>query len=161
VNFGLLYGQGAKGLARYARSNYGVALTEAEAARHRDTFFRTYPGLRAWHRSMPEQPIETRTLAGRRREGLSRFPEKLNTPVQGPGADGLKQTLGLLWERRAACPDAFPVLLVHDEIVVECDEDKQEEAAVWLRDAMRDGMAPLIDPVPVEVEVSAGRTWGG
>ena len=37
----------------------------------------------------------------------------------------------------------------------------QEETAVWLRDAMRDGMAPLIEPVPVEVEVTAGRTWGG
>ena len=161
VNFGLLYGQGAKGLARYARSNYGVALTETEAAKHRETFFRTYPGLRAWHRSMTDGPIETRTLAGRRRTGVVSFPEKLNTPVQGTGADGLKRALGLLWERRSACPDAFPVLLVHDEIVVECDEARQEEAAVWLRDAMQDGMAPLVTPVPVEVEVSAGRTWGG
>jgi DNA polymerase I-like protein with 3'-5' exonuclease and polymerase domains len=58
-------------------------------------------------------------------------------------------------------PDAFPVLLVHDEIVVECDEATQEEAAVWVRNAMRDGMAPLVDPVPVEVEVTAGRTWCG
>lgn len=159
--FGLLYGMGAKGLAAYAASNYGVAMTEAEAKRHRDAFFRTYPGLRAWHRSVTDGTVDTRTLGGRRRLGVTRFTEKLNTPTQGTGADGLKRALALLWERRATCLGAFPVLLVHDEIVVECDATQQEEAAVWVRDAMRDGMAPLIEPVPVEVEVSAGATWGG
>jgi DNA polymerase-1 len=85
----------------------------------------------------------------------------LNTPTQGTGADGLKRALALLWERRGQCPDAFPVLLVHDEIVVECARGREDDAAVWVRDAMRDGMAPLIAPVPVEVEVSAGPTWVG
>jgi DNA polymerase-1 len=161
LNFGLLYGMGAKSLDAYAASNFGVTLTVADAARHRDAFFRTYPGLRAWHRSVPNGALKTRTLAGRRRVGVSAFTEKLNTPTQGTRADGLKRALALLWERRAACPDAFPVLLVHDEIVIECDETKQNEVAVWVRDAMRDGMTLLLDPVPVEVEVSAGRTWGG
>jgi DNA polymerase I-like protein with 3'-5' exonuclease and polymerase domains len=160
-NFGLLYGMGSKSLAAYAASNFGVALSEAEAAKHRDAFFRTYPGLRAWHRAVPSGTIQTRTLAGRRRIGVSAFTEKLNTPTQGSGADGLKRALALLWERRGTCPGAFPVLLVHDEIVVECDDAQKEAVAVWVRDAMRDGMAPLLDPVPVEVEVSAGRTWGG
>ncbi|HYH69232.1 MAG TPA: DNA polymerase, partial [Urbifossiella sp.] len=103
----------------------------------------------------------TRTLAGRRRLGVTRYTEKLNTPIQGSSADGLKRALALLWERRGQCPGAFPVLVVHDEIVVECDADREEEAAVWLRVAMVDGMAPLVSPVPVEVEVSAGPTWGG
>lgn len=161
VNFGLLYGQGADGLRRYARAGYGVELTEAEAVRHRETFFRTYPGLRAWHRSVGDGAVDTRTLAGRRRVGVTRYTEKLNTPIQGSGADGLKRALALLWERRHRCPDAFPVLVVHDEVVVECDASRVEEAAVWVRDAMRDGMAPLVAPVPVEVEVTAGPTWGG
>src|SRR6185436_6147719 len=105
------------------------ALSETEARSHRDAFFRTYPGLRAWHRGVREGTVDTRTLGGRRRVGVTRFTEKLNTPTQGTGADGLKRALALLWERRAACPDAFPVLLVHDEIVVECDEARQDEAA--------------------------------
>jgi DNA polymerase-1 len=92
---------------------------------------------------------------------VARFTEILNTPVQGTGADGLKCALGLLWDRRAECPGAFPVLLVHDEIVVECDEDQAETVSAWLKKAMADGMGPLIDPVPVEVEVGVGRTWGG
>ena len=56
----------------------------------------------------------------------------------GPGA-----TAG---RTRAAQPDAFVVLAVHDEIVVECDED---------------AMTPLLESVPVEVEVKVGKTWGG
>jgi len=89
------------------------------------------------------------------------YTHRLNTPVQGTEADGLKLALALLWERRARVPGAFPVLVVHDEIVVECAQDQADTAATWLKQAMLDGMAPLIDPVPVEVEVKIGRTWGG
>jgi DNA polymerase I-like protein with 3'-5' exonuclease and polymerase domains len=45
--------------------------------------------------------------------------------------------------------------------VIEEDEDKAEQAAEWLKAAMVDAMAPLIDPIPVDVEVKIGRTWGG
>jgi DNA polymerase-1 len=157
VNFGLLYGQSAKGLRAYALSNYGVSLSADEAARHRETFFRTYPGLRRWHRSVGDAPTDTRTLGGRRRVGVARFSEKLNTPVQGTGADGLKAAIALLWERRAECPGAVAVLFVHDEIVLEVPEADADRR----RRCMADAVAPLIDTVPVEVEVSAGRTWGG
>jgi DNA polymerase-1 len=161
LNFGLLYGMGAEGLRAYARSTYGVELTEDEARCYREAFFTAYPGLRRWHRSVPRAPADTRTLTGRRRQGVRRFTEKLNTPVQGTGADGLKAALALLWERRGDCPGAFPVLAVHDEIVVEADAGQADAAAAWLRQAMVGGMAPLIAPVPVEVEVKTSRTWGG
>jgi DNA polymerase I-like protein with 3'-5' exonuclease and polymerase domains len=161
VNFGLLYGMGAKGFRLYAKSNYELDLTEEQATQYRDAFFQAYPGLRRWHRSIGNQPIATRTLAGRRRQNVKRYTEKLNTPIQGTGADGLKLALALLWERRAQCPGAFPVLVVHDEIVLECDADQAEAVARWLRQAMLDGMAPLIFPVPVEVETKIGKTWAG
>jgi DNA polymerase-1 len=66
-----------------------------------------------------------------------------------------------LWQRRAECPGAVPVLVVHDEIVVECDAGQARAAADWLRRALLDGMAPLVAPVPVEVEVKSAPTWGG
>ena len=53
------------------------------------------------------------------------------------------------------------MLLLHDEVVIDCDESGTDRAAEWVKRAMTDGMAPLTDPVPVEVEVSVGRTWGG
>jgi DNA polymerase-1 len=66
----------------------------------------------------------------------------------------------LLWERRGECPAAVPVVAVHDEIVVECDADRAAAAADWLKRAMLDCMAPLVAPVPVEVEVTVAPTWG-
>jgi DNA polymerase-1 len=161
INFGLLYGMGARGFREYAKGQYGLDLTEEEAGRYRDAFFVAYPGLRRWHRSIPNHPISTRTLAGRRRLNTQVFTQKLNTPVQGTGADGLKLALALLWRRRDEVPGALPVLVVHDEIVVECDERQSEATSRWLKGAMVDGMAPLIDPVPVEVDVTVARTWAG
>jgi DNA polymerase I-like protein with 3'-5' exonuclease and polymerase domains len=164
VNFGLLFGLGAKGLRSYARSTYGLDLTEDEAAQYRDAFFRAYPGLQRWHkRAGASSAKECRTLAGRRRLLDERTPytHRLNSPVQGTEADGAKLAMALLWERRDQCPGAFPVLFGHDEIVVEADAGQADTAAAWLKQAMLDGMAPLLDPVPVEVEVQTARTWGG
>jgi DNA polymerase-1 len=164
LNFGLLYGMGRERFRENARTEYGLDLSDEKAERYRDAFFRAYPGLRAWHRSVgrtADAAIDTRTLAGRRRLAVARYTEKLNTPVQGTGADGLKLALALLWERRDQAPGAFPVLAVHDEIVVEADEGRADAAAAWLKAAMVDAMAPLIAPVPVEVEVRVARTWAG
>ena len=164
LNFGLLYGMGAKGFRNYAKSQYGLDLTEDEAKRYKDAFFKTYPGLAAWHRKVRmRKTMETRTLTGRRLILGEQAPDtiRLNAPVQGTGADGLKLGLALLWERRQEMPGAFPVLAVHDEIVIECDVAQSESAAAWLKQAMLDGMSALVDPVPVEVEVKISPTWGG
>ena len=161
INFGLVYGMGVERFRAYALAQYGLQLTQKEARRYRDAFFAAHPGLRRWHRSIGNPPVDTRTLAGRRRQHVRRYTEKLNTPVQGTGADGLKLALALLWERRDQCPGAFPVLAVHDEIVIEADEDQVEAVTAWLKAAMVDALAPLLAPVPVEVEVKVGRTWGG
>jgi len=114
LNFGLLYGMGAKTFRRYAAQNYGVQLTPVEAQQLRKRWFNTFPGICRWHDRQPDGPIETRTLAGRRRQNVERFTEKLNTPVQGTGADGLKNALALLWETRHRCPSAR-LVLVGDE----------------------------------------------
>jgi DNA polymerase-1 len=164
VNFGLLFGLGARGLRAYAKGNYGLDLTEAEAAKYRKAFFSAYPGLERWHRTAGNsRASECRTLGGRRRllDDKTPFTHRLNTPVQGTEADGAKLAMALLWARRGQAPEAFPVMFCHDEIVVECDADQAEAVGAWLSTAMRDAMAPLIDPVPVEVEVKSGRTWAG
>ncbi len=180
VNFGLLYGMGAVSLQAYADANYGVKLSEAEAKKHRDTFFATYPGLKLWHdrtrellKRQEKQKLShrTRTQAGRvtllpaAKEGRNgpypNLNEASNFPVQGTAADGLKAAMALLWERRAEMPDAVPVLFVHDEVVLEVPEADGERAAAWLKGIMVEGIAPLIAPVPVEVEVTVGKSWGG
>lgn len=161
VNFGLLYGMGVQGLRAYAAAQYGVHWTLEEAATVRARYFATYEGLHAWHRRQPQEAVDTRTVAGRRRQGITSFTQKLNSPVQGSGVDGLKAALGLLWETRRRAPSAAPILVVHDEIVVECDQDAAEETRAWLVDAMRAGMETVLHRVPAEVEATICADWSG
>src|SRR5215217_4388526 len=131
LNFGLVYGMGPAGLRHYAHGSYSIEMTAGEAERYWRGFFETYPGLKAWHdreyRELKKGSTETRTLTGRRRTGVTKLTERLNSPVQGTGADGLKLALAYLWERRDECAGVVPILAVHDEIVVECDEDQAKK----------------------------------
>ena len=167
VNFGLIFGQGTAGFKDYAGDNYGVEMTLEEATRYRTRFFETYRGIARWHAAeaarLDRGQFDTRTLAGRRRQDVRSYTEHLNAPVQGTAADGMKTALALLWERRDGSPGAVPILAVHDEIVVECEEDA-EKAEAWLKRAMVDGMDAVVNVtephVPIEVETSVSRTWG-
>jgi DNA polymerase-1 len=164
VNFGLIYGLGAKALRRKAKAEYGLKLSVREAGRYRRGFFAAYPAIGAWHNTIRRQKAEeTRTLAGRRVlvDSAGFYGAKANYIVQGTGADAVKAALALLWERRSEVPGAFPVLIVHDEIVIEADAGQADVAAAWLQKAMVDAIAPLIDPVPVVVETKIGQSWGG
>jgi DNA polymerase-1 len=161
LNFGLIYGMGADTLREHAASGYGVHLTPDQAVRFRERFFATYPGIRRWQLNQVDGAVDTRTLAGRRRIGVGRFTEKLNSPVQGTGADGLKAALALVWETRDTCPSALPVLCVHDEIVIECDQAEAEEAKEWLVDCMVRGMQTVVTEVPVIAEAKIMGDWSG
>ena len=164
VNFGAIYGMSPKGLRRKARTEYGRDVSLDEARRFLGAFFARFPDVARWHaRLKRSQATHVATLAGRRIavERDQFYGAKANFIVQGTGGDGLKRALVLLHERRAECPNARPVLAVHDEVVVEVPEAEAESARDWLCRCMVDGMRTLIDPVPVEVEASIGRTWGG
>jgi DNA polymerase-1 len=168
VNFGLLYGQSARGLVRYAKASYGVELSEKRAHEIRDRFFRAYAGLQRWHKRSMEmanspETFEARTLAGRRRilpEGNTwpRFTDLVNTPVQGTSADAIKHALILLHGRLPK--GAVIVATIHDEIVVECQDEDAEEVLAMTKTAMLDGMKQLARDCPIEVDGGISRTWG-
>jgi DNA polymerase-1 len=172
LNFGLLYGMGPDRLISHATAGFGVTLTREEAERYRDRFFATYSGLRRWHRAQPDGDMITRTLAGRPRvvrEGTKRdgtpiniFSQKVNSPVQGSGADGLKLALGRLWRHRDEVPTARLVATVHDDVVAECPAADASVVAAWLVRHMREAMEEIVDHrVPIEVEATIGRDWAG
>jgi DNA polymerase-1 len=153
---------GAKGLRSYALRSYGVEMSLEEATLYRRRFFETYPGLKRWHdderRAWQRGETETRTLTGRRRMDVEKLTDRLNAPVQGTGADGLKVALTLLWERRSQCPEAVPSLVCHDEVVVECDGERAADTKAWLKKAMIEVMDAVLsgtDEVYVPVEVEA------
>lgn len=169
VNFGLLYGQGAKGLVRYAAASYGLSLTEQEAERLRSRFFKTYHGLSEWHarawRSVRAGFGSVTTKLGRRRlipkdsSDWMRFTSLVNTEVQGGAADGMKLAMvalaGQLPER------ARLVSTVHDELILEAPEGDAAQVANLTKVVMIESMAGLYPEVPIEVEVAVCESWAG
>ena len=166
VNFGLIYGMGAKGLKDYAKSSYGVELSIDEATRFRERYFEAYAGLAKWHRELDAKlrggAVYARTLSGRRRF-LQNKDRKLttaaNTPVQGLGADLLKVALRLVYDRLQGL-DAYLVNTVHDEIVVEAREDIADQVKTVVTGAMVEAGERYLTAVPVLVEAGICSDWG-
>jgi DNA polymerase-1 len=167
VNFGLLFGMGAARLQETAWQDYGVRLSEGEAYQHRARWLELYPGIRRWHNRVGDtvknrHAIDTHTLYGRRRIGIDRYTEALNSPVQGSGADGLKLALVRLFQHRDAVQDARLVNVVHDELIVECPMEQADVTAAWLKTHMESAMQQVVhNKVPTPVEVHVGQSWAG
>jgi DNA polymerase-1 len=127
IAFGFLYGMGAATFREYALSSYGTLFSQEEAQAFRSRFLETYPGIAAWQMSQGNSSGDVWTRGGRRRlfAGNGReYCRRLNTPVQGLGADGLKRALALLFQTRHEVPSAAPVLVIHDEIVLEAPREQ-------------------------------------
>jgi len=165
VNFGVLYGMGARRLA----DQMGIGLAEAEDfIRH---YFAVYARVREFLDRTVEEARErgwVQTLKGRRRYlpdlaspngGRRSLAERaaINTPIQGSAADLMKLAMirvdDALKRRR---PSARLLLQVHDELLLECPAADAEAVAALTRAEMQ-GCLPL--RVPLEVSVGVGPTW--
>ena len=161
VNFGLVFGMGASGLQAYARETYGVEMSSEEAELFKQRFFSAYRGVDAWHKDIQRnKPSVSRTLAGRkhiysRDSGMS---GRYNTPVQGSAADILKNALGMLYTVLKDT-NTFIVAVIHDEIVLECDDTKAEETAMLLRKTMEEAGSRYMKDVPVVAEACVADSW--
>jgi DNA polymerase-1 len=83
--------------------------------------------------------------------------------VQGTAADILKVALAKLWESREEHPSAFPILTVHDEVVIECDERGAGGVATWLGNTLRRAVETVLGYPELAgedaVEISIIDTW--
>lgn len=170
VNFGLLFGQGSAGLCDYARSNYGVELTLAEAEQYRSTFLQTYKQLARWQKATADEAqrrLRSVTVGGRirdyRAEGDMRpYTKSLNTPVQGAAGELLMVAMTLL-EAELRDLDAALVNVIHDELVVECTEDSTADVTALLEHCMTAAWLRLFPNYPTLtrgiVEAHAGANW--
>jgi DNA polymerase-1 len=165
INFGLIYGMSAFGLAR----QLGIERRDAQA--YVDLYFERYPGVAAFMDRIRAQAREqgyVETLFGRRlylpdidaRNHQRRTAAErtaINAPMQGSAADIIKRAMLKVddWiETRR--PPARLLMQVHDELVLEVAEDFVEQAIAKLRDCM-EGAAAL--DVPLLVEVGTGDDW--
>ncbi len=164
INFGVLYGMSAKGLADAAD------MTVAEAKNFIDRYFE----LRAPIRKYLDNTLEfgrkngyVETLFGRRRpcpdlnapnflvrSGAERA--AANMPVQGTEADLMKKAM--LAVDQALPRDAKLILQVHDSLIIECDESQKDSISQLLREKM-EKVAPEL-PIKLAVDVTIANNWG-
>ncbi|WP_285639308.1 DNA polymerase I [Pseudomonas sp. NBRC 100443] len=165
INFGLIYGMSAFGLAK----QIGVERKEAQA--YIDRYFARYPGVLAYMERTRAQAAEqgyVETLYGRRlylpeigskNAAMRKAAERtaINAPMQGTAADIMKLAMVAVddW-LQASGIDARVILQVHDELVLEVREDLVEEVSAKLRDLM--GKAAEL-AVPLIVETGSGSNW--
>ncbi|MFN3870210.1 MAG: bifunctional 3'-5' exonuclease/DNA polymerase [Aquificaceae bacterium] len=163
VNFGLIYGISAKGLVEYAKT-YGINLSLEAAQKIRESFFEYYTSFKEWHEKVKKELKdfkETRgyTLLGRQYTAHT-FPDGVNYPIQGTGADLLKLSVLMFdAELKKHGIRAHVINLVHDEIVVECDQRDAEKVKEILQKAMLNAGKIVLKRVPVEVEVVINKRW--
>jgi DNA polymerase-1 len=166
INFGIIYGISAFGLAR----QLGVPAGEAKS--YIDAYFARYPGIRAYmERTKEEARINGFVLTpfGRRcwipgiadknpaRRGYAER-QAINAPLQGGAADIIKRAMVLLPGALGDAGLAARMLLqVHDELLFEVPEAEAEATAQVAKRVM-EGVAQLA--VPLVVETGTGRNWG-
>ncbi len=165
INFGLIYGMSAFGLAK--QLNIG----RYEAQDYIDVYFARYPGVKVYMDKTREQAHEqgyVETVFGRRlylpeinsRNGQRRqYAERtaINAPMQGTAADIIKRAMIAVDHALAASKvEAKVVMQVHDELVVEVLEKDVEAVADLLRIEMEQA-ARL--KVPLVVDIGIGDNW--
>jgi DNA polymerase I-like protein with 3'-5' exonuclease and polymerase domains len=168
VNFGFLFGMGARRFQEYAANSYGLVLDLPTAERAREAFFATFPGIAAWHRKVgaltakgAREDITVRTVLGRRKRfpaGRFSFNAALNIPVQGTAAEGFKKAMIALHPALAGL-GGRGVLCVHDEYIAEVPEARADEARELVRRTMQEAMAEVVPSVPIVVDAHTARSW--
>jgi DNA polymerase-1 len=165
INFGLIYGMSAFGLAKQ------LGIGRGEAQEYVNKYFERYPGVREYMDNTREHAkdlgyVETlygrrlylpdiRASNGQRRQHAERT--AINAPMQGTAADIIKRAMIKVYEWLPASGyDAKLLMQVHDELILEVREDQAETFAVELKTQMQ--CAAALD-VPLIVDVGIGDNW--
>ncbi len=170
INFGIIYGISAFGLAR----QLDVSRTKAQG--YIEAYFAQYPGIRHYMEETKEFCRDNgyvQTIFGRKvhlpgisdKNGARRsFSERaaINAPIQGSAADIIKRAMiRLPGELNSAGLAAKMLLQVHDELIFEVPASEAEETSAVIRQVMENAAAPAIEmSVPLIVDAGIGENWG-
>jgi DNA polymerase-1 len=165
INFGLIYGMSAFGLARQ------LGIERSAAQEYVDLYFARYPGVKDFMERTRDQAREqgyVETLFGRRlylpdikarNQQVRAAAERtaINAPMQGTAADIIKRAMltvdGWITDQQ---PAARMLMQVHDELVFEVDANGVDAAGAEIRRLM-EGAADL--EVPLVVDIGVGDNW--
>jgi DNA polymerase-1 len=166
INFGLVYGMSAVRLQLETQLKYGIVLSHAQALEFHRRFFELFQGVAKWHTHIKRslyrnQHRQAKTLLGRVRtwKETPGFNEFINFPVQGTSADITKRALVALVPMLG--DTVRLVLIVHDEIVLEVPQAEAGAIARELQACMVETATPILNPIPVCVDVQIAQSWGG
>jgi DNA polymerase-1 len=169
INFGIIYGISAFGLAQ----NLGIA--QGEAREYIDAYFKRYPGIRDYmdetKKAARERGFVT-TLFGRKihvpgikdkNPAMRSFSERaaINAPIQGTAADIIKRAMirvpPALEDAKLA---ARMLLQVHDELIFEVPEKEVEKTSALVREVMETACLPRVElSVPLVADAGTGANW--
>ncbi|MGE0045296.1 MAG: DNA polymerase I [Hyphomonadaceae bacterium] len=169
INFGIIYGISAFGLAR----NLGIE--QSEAAAYIKKYFERFPGIRDYMEAMKAFGRANGyivTLFGRRvhvpgirskNQAERAFGERqsINAPLQGAAADIIRRAMiRLPGEMAKADLKARMLLQVHDELVFEAPEEEAEALCALAQKVMSSAPLPAVSlSVPLDVEAKAAKNW--
>jgi DNA polymerase-1 len=165
INFGLMYGMSAFGLARQ------LGIARGDAQKYMDLYFERYPGVKRYMEETRRQAREAgfvETVFGRRlylpeiqsrNQALRQYAERsaINAPMQGTAADIIKRAMIDVdaWLQSSRVP-ARLIMQVHDELVLEV----ANEAVSGLVGELRSHMSRAATlAVPLKVDVGIGLNW--
>ena len=165
INFGLIYGMSAFGLAQQLK------IERAAAQQYIDLYFARYPGVKAFMERTRAEAHErgyVETVFGRRlylpeinvsNQARRQYAERtaINAPMQGTAADLIKLAMLAVdrWIRESGLPVKM-IMQVHDELVFEVRQDVLEKARIAIHEHMT-GVANLA--VPLLADVGVGNNW--
>jgi DNA polymerase I len=167
VNFGIIYGQSAFGLA----DNLGISRTEAKEII--DNYKKQFSGIQKYMDDTINFARENgfvQTIVGRKRWlrdinsanfTVRGFAERnaINSPIQGTAADMIKLAMVKIYhEFRKHKFQSKMILQVHDELVFDAVQEEVETIKPIILDCMRSAL-PLPNDVPVEAEIGSGTNW--
>jgi DNA polymerase-1 len=165
VNFGIVYGIGPFSLSK------DIGVTFGEAKQYIADYLHTYSGVDAYMSRVVEEAKQkgyVETLFDRRRylpeltasnAQLRAFGERVarNAPIQGTAADIIKIAMVSVYRRlKEEGLNAHLILQVHDELIVEADEQDAPRAAEIIEQAMREACTMKVELI---ADVGIGKTW--
>jgi DNA polymerase-1 len=169
INFGIIYGISAFGLARSLKIPVG------EAKAFIETYFQRYPGIKTYMEETKKRAREqgyVTTLFGRRihvpgiadkNPARRNFSERaaINAPIQGTAADVIKRAMIRMPQALAgAGVKARMLLQVHDELLFEVPEDEVEVTSEVVREVMEGACRPVIElSIPLIADAGVGDNW--
>jgi len=169
INFGIIYGISAFGLANQ------LGISRGEASDYIKAYFEKFPGIKDYMDAIKQEAHAqgyVSTLFGRRiylREIDSKIPARrafaeraaINAPIQGSAADIIRRAMiAMPPVLKKKSPKSRMLLQVHDELIFEAPESETDKLMQNVREVMQNACAPRLSlSVPLVVEAQAAKNW--